>query len=61
MIQGLIIFAVTIVFGLMALAQFSWTLSTDPHGRTGSFTISIVGFIAAGGMISKYFMNNLKW
>lgn len=59
--QGIWLFLVTIILGLHALSRYDYHLTTDPHGRNGSFVMTTVGIIVFGGSTAMYLMNNLKW
>lgn len=60
-IVGFLILACTLTMGLLVIKNLNWQISSLAHTVMGLVLLCTVGFIAIGGLLSRYLMVTLKW
>jgi len=61
MISGLLIFILTMTYGLLIMKELGWKILKDWHPIIGFIILIFVGLIVVGGFFVGALLNSLRW
>lgn len=60
-ISGILILAITLVFGLLGIKKSDWQILNDSHSILGLMVLFAVTFIGLAGIATRTLMSLLYW
>lgn len=60
-VAGVLIYACTMVLGLLAMEHLNWHIDNYPHTIFGFIILILTNFIVVGGIVARYSLLYFRW